>query len=111
MELIHTDVCNIIIKSVSHNGNNYVETLVNEHSRYVIIYAIIHKDNVLKYFKVYEAKATSMFCKRRVAKMKCDNGGEYCPKLLVDFCTEKGIHMLLHILHNSIVLQRGLIRI
>lgn len=90
LELVHTDVCGPITP-MSHNENNYFITFVDDFSRFVMIYAMKRKDAVINCFKDYESKVTAMFCNKRIAKIKCDNGGEYCSGSLKDFCREKGI--------------------
>lgn len=92
LELVHTDVCGPITP-VSRNDNRYFVTFVDDYSRFVIIYVIKRKDEVIDCFKDYEKKVTAMFCNKRISKIKCDNGGEYCSGSLQEFCKNKGINI------------------
>ncbi|KAK9732073.1 Integrase core domain [Popillia japonica] len=92
LELVHTDVCGPI-NPVSHTGNMYFVTFVDDYSRFVMVYVIEHKDEVLKCFKDYEAKVSALFSNKKIAKLKCDNGREYCSNSFLKFCEEKGIEI------------------
>lgn len=93
LELIHTDVCGPLTP-MSYNKKRYFVTFVDDYSRFVMVYVIKSKDEVFKCFMDYEAKVTSLFCNMKISKIKCDNGGEYRSKELIDFCSRKGIQIL-----------------
>lgn len=92
LEIIHTDVCGPITPT-SHNGNCYFVTFVDDYSRFVMVYVIRHKSEVFNCIKDYEAKVTSLFCGKKISKINCDNGGEYCSKNFIEFCSQKGIQI------------------
>lgn len=64
LQLIHTDVCGPITPA-SHNDNRYFLTFVDDYSRFVMVYVIRSKDEVLHCFKDFEGKVSALFCGKR----------------------------------------------
>lgn len=58
-----------------------------------MVFLMKNKNEVYDCFKAYEARVSSIFCDKKISKIKCDNGGEYRSRMLSDFCLEKGIQI------------------
>lgn len=80
LELIHTDV-----------GGSYTPATWDRKRFFVtFIYLMESKDEVHEFFKQYMAKAASYFG-RNIARIRCDNGGEYSSKMFKSLCRVEGI--------------------
>lgn len=77
----------------SRNDNKYFVTFVDDYSRFVMVFLMKNKNDVYDCFKAYEARVSSIFCDKKISKIKCDNGSEYRSRMLSDFCLEKGIQI------------------
>ena len=84
---IHSDVCEITDSPIPEK---YFVTFIDDYSRFVYIYVMKNKSEVLEKFKEYEALVTNQFgC--GIKKFRCDNGGEYTSSEFKSFCVSKGI--------------------
>jgi transposase InsO family protein len=65
-------------------------TFVDDYSRYVAIYIMVTKSEVLTHFKAYKAwaeKATG----HRIATLRTDGGGEYTSGAFTSYLRKEGI--------------------
>jgi Integrase core domain/GAG-pre-integrase domain len=85
-DVIHSDVAGP--QPRSHSGCRYTVSFIDEHSRYVTVFAMKRKSDVLGCFKSFLRE-----CERRQeTKLKAvhsDSGGEYNP--VAKFATSRGI--------------------
>ena len=89
LERIHSDVCDKI-DPPTHDGYEYFITFTDDHTHMTTVYLMRKKSETLDHFKTYYAMATSHF-NRKIARIRCDNGGEYTSKKFKEFCAQKGI--------------------
>ena len=89
LERIHSDVCGKI-DPPTHDGYEYFITFTDDHTHMTTVYLMRKKSETLDHFKTYYAMATSHF-NRKIARIRCDNGGEYTSKKFKEFCAQKGI--------------------
>jgi len=89
LKLTHSDVRGPM-PTESFNGKRYFVTFIDDYSRYVKVYFIRHKSEVLQKFKEFEAAATNEAdCK--IGILRTDNGGEYMSSEFEAFLKCKGI--------------------
>jgi transposase InsO family protein len=84
--VIHSDVARPLPRS--HSGCRYTVSIIDENSRYVTVFVMKRKSDVLGCFKSFLRE----FERRQEAKIKAvhsDNGGEYT--LVAKFATGRGI--------------------
>lgn len=91
LELIHTDVCGPFQPAAWDGGKMFV-SFIDDFTHFTAVYVIKAKSDVLAMFKKYSAMAEAHF-ERRVARVRCDNGGEYVNEGFIQFCETKGIVM------------------
>ena len=87
LELVHTDVCSVDMKS--HSGGQYFVTFIDNHSRKLWAYILKTKDQVLSVFKELHARVERE-TGRKLKAVRADNGGEYRGKF-EKYCESKGI--------------------
>ena len=73
-EIVHSDVCPMHVNS--HGNSKYFVTFVNDYSRYVHIYFIKSKDEVLEKLKEF-ANYTANTTGKKAKVLRSENGGEY----------------------------------
>ncbi|CAB4021584.1 Retrovirus-related Pol poly from transposon TNT 1-94, partial [Paramuricea clavata] len=85
LELIHSDLCGPMnVDSIG--GSKYVLTFTDDHTRYVTVYFLKSKSEVLSKFEEYVTmveNATGL----KVQNLRTDNGGEYVSHNFTKFCT------------------------
>lgn len=96
--IIHSDVCGPITPTTVDNKNYFV-TFIDENTHYTVTYLLEFKNEVLKMFKDFVAKAESHF-NLKLVHLYCDNGGEYLSNDFKEYCVEKGITFHLTIPHT-----------
>uniref|UniRef100_A0A0A9WWP7 Copia protein n=1 Tax=Lygus hesperus TaxID=30085 RepID=A0A0A9WWP7_LYGHE len=89
LEAISTDVCGPL-EVPTMNGMRYFVTFIDHWSHFCCVYPIKSKDQVYDQFKIYHAYVTSTFDKK-IARLRCDSGGEYKSNRFKEFCLEQGI--------------------
>ncbi|KAI5748286.1 hypothetical protein M8J77_023876 [Diaphorina citri] len=89
LQIVHTDLCGPI-DPISHEGYRYILTFLDDYSHFLYVYLLKEKSEVFDKFKEYFYYTKSLFNKT-VNKLRCDNGGEYKSKNLIDFCNENGV--------------------
>ena len=89
LELIHSDLCGPMnVNSIG--GSKYVLTFTDDYTRYVTVYFIKSKAEVLSKFEEYVnmvENATGL----KVKILRTDNGGEYVSHDFAKYCKDKGI--------------------
>ena len=89
IELVHTDVCQVHMKS--HARSQYFLTFIVEHNLKLWVSPLKIKDQVLSVFKEFHAKAKrETGWKPKV--VRADNGGEYRGQF-EEYCRSKGIQL------------------
>ena len=89
LERIHSDVCGFI-RPATPEGYRFFVTFTDDYTHMVAVYLMREKSDTLSCFKKYHAMATSHFG-RAIARLRCDNGGEYTSNEFKNFCSENGI--------------------
>ena len=97
LELIHSDVCGLM-NVPSIRGSKYMLTFTEDFTRYITVYFITSKSEVLSKFKEFvntsenkfgmQVKRLSIFneAKESVVKLRSDNGGEYTSHEFANYC-------------------------
>lgn len=86
---IHSDLCGPI-KPKSIDGYEYMMTFTDDYTHMTTVFLLKKKSEALEHFKAYYAMASSHF-NRPIARLRCDNGGEYSSTEFSNFCKEKGV--------------------
>lgn len=89
LELIHTDLCGPM-ETESIGGGKYFLTFIDDFSRYLFIYILNNKSQVLdtfKDFKKYIEKQTG----KQIKKLRSDNGKEYVNESVKKYLKDEGI--------------------
>ena len=90
LQLVHSDVCGPVRVPSLHDEFRYLLTFIDDFSRYVVIYLMRTRDEVLRHFKTYKAwaeKATG----QQLAILRTDGGGEYTSGVFSAYLREEGI--------------------
>ena len=89
LDLIHTDVCGPM-PIPTPSGNRYFMTMIDDHSRYTVVYLLKHKSEVSSKIQEYVKYVQTKF--RDTPKIiRSDRGGEYIGKKLKVFLINEGI--------------------
>lgn len=89
LDLVHTDICGPM-ETTSIGGARHFLLFVDDYSRITFIYFLKHKNEVLKYFKIFKAQVENQ-TKRAIKVIRSDNGLEYCNKEFEDYLNSAGI--------------------
>ena len=90
LQLVHSDVCGPVRVPSLNDEYRYVMTLIDDFSRYVVIYLMRTRDEVLRHFKTYKAWAETA-TGQRIATVRTDGGGEYTSCVFSAYLREAGI--------------------
>lgn len=93
LELIHTDLCGPM-KNITPGGNKYFLTLIDDYSRYVVLYLLSSKDEAKGCIKNFVRLVENQFG-RKPQIIRSDRGGEFVNKDLRRFYRDEGIEMQL----------------
>ena len=86
-ELIHTDLCGPMrIKSIG--GKSYFVTFIDDYSRFLMVYLLARKSEVIDALQMYYAFLNTQF-KIKIKAIRSDGGGEYQGRF--NFCKRMGI--------------------
>ena len=72
LEIIQTDIC---CPNMDGSDLKYFITFIDDYSRYMYLYMLRSKDEVLEAFKVFKAEVEKQ-CKKQVTIVRSDRGGE-----------------------------------
>jgi transposase InsO family protein len=87
-ELIHTDLCGPMrVKSIG--GKKYFVTFIDDYSRFLMVYLLALKSEVIDALQMYYAFLNTQF-KIKIKAIRSDGGGEYQGRFK-DFCKRMGI--------------------
>lgn len=89
LDLIHSDVCGPM-RTESLGKKYYFLTMIDDFSRYTVIYFLRHKSEVEEKIKEFVAMAKNQFG-RAPKILRTDGGGEYIAKSLKAFLNSEGI--------------------
>ena len=99
-ENVHPDVDELPIRSF--DGEKYFVTFIDEASHFTTVFNLKNRSEVLKYYKFYENRMTSMCFRQNIINLYCDNGGEYVSKEFEEYTTSKGT-VLYKIIRNRVL--------
>lgn len=89
LEIVHTDLCGpMSIESIGKK--RYVLTLIDDFSRYTVIFFLRQKSEATDKIKEYIAMVENKF-NRKLKILRSDRGGEYIAENLKSFLKSKGI--------------------
>ena len=89
LQLVHSDVCGPMnVNSIG--GSKYVLSFTDDYTKYVTVYFLKNKSEVLSKFQEYESMVTNL-TGLKIQTLRSDNGGEYTSKEFAKFCASKGI--------------------
>ena len=78
LEIIHTDIC---YPDMDANGPKYFIIFIDDYSRYMYLYLLRSKDEVLDAFKVFKAEVENQ-CGKHIKIVRSDRGGKYYGKYI-----------------------------
>lgn len=78
LDLVHSDIIGPI-HPPTINGNQYILSFIDDHTRLNTIYLLKHKSETFDKFKLFKAKFERQ-TGRKIGKLKSDRGGEYTSK-------------------------------
>lgn len=91
LDLIHTDVCGPM-QTTTPGGNKYFMTVIDDYSRYTMVYLLKNKAEVMPRLTEYVKYVQTKFG-RTPKKIRSDRGGEYTSDNLRNFLKGEGIKM------------------
>lgn len=89
LDLIHSDVCGPM-DTQTPGGKIYFVTFIDDFSKYITIYLLNHKSEVVDKMKEYCEMVNTKFG-RYPKIIRSDRGGEYTSSAIKNFCHIKGI--------------------
>lgn len=89
LDVVHSDIIGPI-HPPTVNGNKYILTFIDDHTRFNAIYLFRNKSEAFEKFKHFKAKFERQTGKK-VGKLKTDRGGEYTSRDFTNFLTSHGI--------------------
>ncbi|KAK0595628.1 hypothetical protein LWI29_008485 [Acer saccharum] len=89
LERIHSDVYGRIIIA-SYSSFHYMLVLVDDFTRFVWVYFVKNKSDVLEKFKEFKETMENLF-EKRIRVLRTDNGGEYVFDDFMSFYRSQGI--------------------
>lgn len=88
LEIIHSDVVGPV-SPLAHDGSQYFVQFIDDYSKFTCVYLMKQKNEV-DYFKEYVQMVETKF-NSKISVLRCDNGKEYIPYDLQEFCKRNGI--------------------
>ena len=89
LHTIHSDICGPM-KNLTHQGNRYFVTFIDDYSRRARVYFIKNKSEALDRFQEFKAQAKNEMGER-IKIIRSDGGGEYVSKAFKIFLKQQGI--------------------
>ena len=89
LQLVHTDVCGPM-QTITPGGNRYIMTMIDDFSRYTVLYLLKNKFEVADKIKEYVKFVQTKF-KSTPKVIRSDRGGEYVNEALKKFFKSEGI--------------------
>lgn len=91
LELVHSDVCGAFTPA-AWNGKRFFVTFTDDFTHFCAVYLLTTKDEVFEAFQQYTSMAENHF-DRKIARIRCDNGGEYVSNDFSEYCKANGVTM------------------
>lgn len=91
LEIICSDVLGPI-DPPTWDSKCYYVSFIDNFSGFCVIYLMTLKSEVFDFFKEYVAETETKF-EKKIATLRCDNGGEYKNEKVITFCKNKGIKL------------------
>nr|CCA24692.1 putative polyprotein [Albugo laibachii Nc14] len=89
LELVHSDIMGPM-KTVSQGNSKYVATFIDDFSRFVKVYFLKSKAEVVDAFMEYKSLMENQ-CDSRIKCIRSDNGTEYVNRRFGNICRKSGI--------------------
>ena len=89
LELVHSDVCGKI-QTPSLGGGHYFLTFIDDNTRYVWIYILKNKDQVVEKFVEWKALVENS-SGQKLKMLHTDNGGEYTSTEFIKYLKKEGV--------------------
>ena len=90
LDLVHTDVCSMPDFTIGHK--KYALTIIDDFSRYTHVYLLEHKNEAVKFIKMFVQMGKTQFNKT-VKTIRSDRGREYVNKDLREYLQKEGIRI------------------
>lgn len=91
LELVHSDVCGPV-EIPTWDDKRYILTMLDDYTHFTVIYLLKNKYEVADTIKEYVKFAETRW-NLKLAKLRCDNGGEYMNENLRSWCKKNGTEM------------------
>lgn len=91
LQLIHSDVCGPITPA-TWDEKRFLVTFIDDYTHFTVVYLLRNKSDVFELFQRYKAMAET-HTGERIAKIRCDNGGEYKSNQFREACNATGIQI------------------
>lgn len=89
LDIVHTDLCGPM-EHPTPSGNKYFITLIDDFSRFCVVFLLKSKDEAAEKIMEYVRWAENIF-NRKPCVLRSDGGGEYVGEKLKQFCRSEGI--------------------
>ncbi|KAD7117288.1 hypothetical protein E3N88_04556 [Mikania micrantha] len=89
LDLVYGDLCGPISPS-THSGKKYIFLLVDDCTRYMLVYFLTSKDEAFKNFKEFKLKVENEVG-IKLKMLRTDRGGEFTSNEFTQFCRDNGI--------------------
>lgn len=87
LDTVHSDICGPM--KTSPGGCRYYMTMIDDHSRYTVVYFLKEKSEVTDKISEY-VRFTEIQFRRKPKLIRSDRGGEYTSNALRKFYVEEG---------------------
>lgn len=91
LELVHSDVCGPVTP-VTWDEQRFLVTFIDDYTHFTVVYLLKNKSNVIDMFERYKSMAET-HTGQKIAKIRCDNGGEYISNKFRAICDGAGIQI------------------
>lgn len=98
LQIIHTDVCGPISPN-TYDNKKYIVTVLDDYTHYTRAYLMEQKNEAFEIIKNY-IEEVQREKNLKVSTIRCDNGGEYTSKQMINWCRFKGIKLDYTIPHS-----------
>ncbi|GBN10258.1 Retrovirus-related Pol polyprotein from transposon TNT 1-94 [Araneus ventricosus] len=89
LELVHMDIWGPApVKSLG--GAEYFYSIIDDYSRYAVVYFFKHKNEAFECFKAYK-QAMERLINRKIKRVRSDNGTEFSADYFEQYLTNEGI--------------------
>jgi len=89
LSLVYVDLCGPITPKIA-GDNRYFMLLVDDHSRWMEVFPLKNKDQVVDAFVKYKAEVEN-FTGKSIKTLRSDRGGEFLAGVFAGVCEQAGI--------------------